>query len=51
MVETKIGYLATKAELSDVRADFLKWIVVGMIGFQTVVMVGALVTLVRIFAK
>ncbi len=49
-VETKVGYLATKAELSDVRADILKWIV-GAIGFQTVVMVGALVTLVRIFAK
>jgi hypothetical protein len=49
-VETKIGYLATKAELSDVRADILKWIV-GAIGFQTVVMVGALITLVRIFAK
>lgn len=49
-VETKIGFLATKAELSDVRADILKWIV-GAIGFQTVVMVGALITLVRIFAK
>jgi len=49
-VETKIGTLATKAELSDVRADILKWIV-GAIGFQTVVMVGAVITLVRIFAK
>jgi len=49
-VETKIGTLATKAELADVRADILKWIV-GAIGFQTVVMVGALITLVRIFAK
>lgn len=49
-VETKVGTLATKAELSDVRADFLKWIV-GAIAFQTVVMVGALITFVRIFAK
>ncbi len=49
-VDAKIGQLATKAELADVRADILKWIV-GAIGFQTVVMVGALITLVRIFAK
>jgi len=50
VVETKIGNLATKAELADVRADILKWIV-GTIGFQSVVMVGALITLVRLFAK
>lgn len=50
MVDAKISHLATKAELADVRADILKWIV-GAIGFQTVVMVGALITLVRIFAK
>ncbi|MCI0735786.1 MAG: CCDC90 family protein [Beijerinckiaceae bacterium] len=49
--------LATKADLAkleskiaEVKADILKWMV-GAIGFQTVVIVGALVSLVRIFAK
>jgi len=50
LVESKIGFLATRSELADVRADILKCIV-GAIGFQTVVIVGALITLVRIFAK
>ena len=50
VVKAEIANLATKVELADVRADILKWIV-GAIGFQTVVMVGALITLVRIFAK
>ena len=40
---------ATKADLAEVKADILKW-VVGAIGFQTVVIL-ALVSLVRIFAK
>ena len=39
-----------KADIAEVKADILKW-VVGAIGFQTVVMLGALVSLVRIFAK
>jgi hypothetical protein len=38
------------AEIAEVKADILKW-VVGAIGFQTVVILGALVSLVRIFAK
>jgi hypothetical protein len=50
VIKTKISELATKAELSDMRADILRWIV-GTIGFQTVVMLGALITLVRIFVK
>ena len=45
---------ALKAELevkiAEAKADILKW-VVGAIGFQTVVILGALVSLVRIFAK
>jgi hypothetical protein len=49
-LELKISQLATKAELAEVKADILKWIV-GAIGFQTVVIVGALITLVRIFVK
>ena len=39
-----------KADIAEVKADILKW-VVGAIGFQTVVILGALVSLVRIFAK
>jgi hypothetical protein len=50
ILETKIDNLATKAELADVKADILKWIL-GTIGFQTVVIVGALITLVRIFVR
>ncbi|WOJ89631.1 hypothetical protein RZS28_17890 [Methylocapsa polymorpha] len=42
--------LATRADLAEAKADILKW-VVGAIGFQTVVILGALVSLVRIFAK
>jgi hypothetical protein len=39
-----------KADIAEVKADILKR-VVGAIGFQTVVILGALVSLVRIFAK
>ncbi len=39
-----------KADIAEVRADVLKWIV-GAIGFQTIVILAALVSLVRIFAK
>ncbi len=39
-----------KAWLAELKADILKW-VVGTIGFQTVVILGALISLVRIFAK
>ena len=59
--EAAHGDLATKADLAaleskleakiaEVKADILKW-VVGALGFQTIVLVGALVSLVRIFAK
>ncbi|WP_026605771.1 hypothetical protein [Methylocapsa acidiphila] len=41
---------AVKADIAEAKADILKW-VVGAIGFQTVVILGALVSLVRIFAK
>jgi hypothetical protein len=39
-----------EARLAELKADILKW-VVGAIGFQTVVILGALISLVRIFAK
>jgi hypothetical protein len=39
-----------KADIAEVKTDILKW-VVGTIGFQTVVILGALVSLVRISAK
>jgi len=45
-----LANLATKADLAEVKVDILKW-VVSAIGFQTVVILGALVSLVRIFAK
>ncbi len=55
--EAAQGDLATKADLAkleakiaEAKADILKW-VVGAIGFQTVVILAALVSLVRIFAK
>lgn len=59
---TKANLAALKADLAEVRAglrtgtakvraEILKWVVVGAIGFQTVVVLGALVSLVRIFAK
>jgi hypothetical protein len=39
-----------KAGIAEVKADNLKW-VVGAIGCQTAVILGALVSHVRIFAK
>ncbi len=41
---------AVKADIAEAKADILKW-VVGAIGFQTVVILAALVSLVRIFVK
>ena len=38
--------LATKADLAELKAEILKWLF-GMIGVQTIVILGALVTLVR----
>jgi hypothetical protein len=54
LAAVKADLAALKAELkagiAEAKADILKW-VVGAIGFQTVVILGALVSLVRIFAK
>ena len=43
-------FVALFAKKSEKSASILKW-VVGAIGFQTIVILGALVSLVRIFAK
>ena len=47
-LKTEIAELRT--EMAEIRADLLKWII-GAIGFQTVVILGALVSLLRILAK
>jgi hypothetical protein len=47
---TKTDLAKLEAKIAEVKADILKW-VVGAIGFQTIVILGALVSLVRIFAK
>jgi hypothetical protein len=47
---TKADLAKLAAKIAEVKADILKW-VVGAIGFQTIVILGALVSLVRIFAK
>jgi hypothetical protein len=39
-----------KAEIAAVRTELLKWII-GAIGFQTVVILGALISMIKIFAK
>jgi len=49
-VKGELAHFATKADLTEVKADLLKW-VIGAIGFQTIVILGALVSLGRIFAK
>lgn len=45
-----IVILVTKADLAEAKADILKR-VVGAIGLQTLVILGALVSLIRFFAK
>jgi hypothetical protein len=51
-MRTEIGELKTelKTEIAGTKADLLKWII-GAIGFQTVVILGALISLIRIVAK
>lgn len=39
-----------KAEIAEAKADILKWII-GAIGFQTIVILGAIVSLIKVFAK
>jgi predicted nucleic acid-binding Zn-ribbon protein len=51
-LKTEIAELRTelKSEIAEMRTDLLKWII-GAIGFQTVVILGALISLIKIFAK
>ena len=39
-----------KAEIAAVRTELLKWII-GAIGFQTVVILGALISIIKTFAR
>jgi uncharacterized protein YdhG (YjbR/CyaY superfamily) len=39
-----------KAEMAALRTELLKWII-GAFGFQTVVVLGALISIMRVFAK
>ena len=39
-----------KSEIAGIKIELLKWII-GAIGFQTVVILGALISLIRIVAK
>jgi len=39
-----------RTEMAELKAELLKWII-GAVGVQTVVILGALASLVRIFAK
>jgi F0F1-type ATP synthase membrane subunit b/b' len=50
--KTEIAGLRTelKTEIAGTKTDLLKWII-GAIGFQTVVILGAVVSLARVFAK
>ena len=51
-VRTEMAELKTelKTEIAGIKVELLKWII-GAIGFQTVAVLGALISLVRIFAK
>jgi hypothetical protein len=48
-LEAGIAACATKSDLSEAKADILKWII-GSIGFQTLVIVGAALTLAKMAA-
>ena len=45
-LKSDLANTATKAELAEVKADILKWMF-GTIGFQTVVILGAVVLLLK----
>ena len=42
-----LANLATKADLAEVKADLMKW-TFGAIGFQTVIVLGAVIALARV---
>lgn len=48
VTKADLVHLATKADLAETKASILQW-VIGAIGFQTVVILGALIALARLF--
>jgi predicted polyphosphate/ATP-dependent NAD kinase len=46
-IHAEMAGTATKAELSEAKAEILRWII-GAIGFQTVVIIGAVAALIRL---
>ena len=48
--ELKTEIVELKSEIAGIKIELLKWII-GAIGFQTVVILGALITVIRIAAK
>jgi len=42
-----LANLATRADLAEVKADLMKW-TFGAIGFQTVIVLGAVIALARV---
>ncbi|MBY6240315.1 CCDC90 family protein [Methylosinus sp. Sm6] len=51
-IKSDLGTLRAelKSSISDAKTDILKW-VVGAIGFQTILILGGLISLARVFAK
>ncbi len=51
-LKTEIADLRTelKTEIAEIKTELLKWII-GAIGFQTVVILGAVISLAQVFAK
>jgi len=42
-----LSYLATKADVAESKADIIKWMF-GTIGFQTLIILGAVIALARV---
>ena len=48
--EQRTESAAVRAEIADTKTNLLKW-VIGAIGFQTVLILGAVISMIKIFAK
>jgi hypothetical protein len=46
-LDLRLAPLATKAELAEAKAEILRWII-GTIGFQTIIIIGAVAALIRL---
>jgi hypothetical protein len=49
--ELKAEIERVRTEIATIKVDLLKWIVVGALGIQTIVIVGAVVTLIKASTK